>query len=108
MTHDLKEGDRIEITVRGKVSLARGVGWVHVTLDGCNAPSVFTSGELAQAQITKLEHELKVGRAMLKKSGSKGRVLAIHEHRAWFQYDSSGDYCTYSASDLHNIPEDGQ
>ena len=107
MIHDLKEGDHIEITVRGNVYLARGNGWVHVTLDGGNSPSVFSSDELAQAKITKLDPELKKGRAEIKSTGHRGHVIALDGDEAWFRFDY-GDRATFDTSDLRNIPEDGQ
>lgn len=107
MIHDLKEEDHIEITLKVKVTYVYQPGGVDVCTE---SGGVFTlcESDLDRSKITKIEPPLRLGRAMLRRSGSKGRVLAVHEHRAWFQYDSSGSQYICATSELCNIPEEDQ
>lgn len=101
---DLKEGDRIEITLKGKVVVA-GEHYIATTLDGGSGRTSFFSKELAQAKITLLEPKLKKGRAERICSGSKGHIVHIEGDTAWFRYDSGGrDFVHIKV--LRNIPED--
>jgi len=108
MTHNLKEGDLVEFTsLKGKVDRVYSDGSVLFRGDG-NASFHLNRATVDQARITKLKPPLKVGRAMLKRSGYKGRVIALHENRAWFRYDNNGRDFIYSTDDFLNIPEEDE
>lgn len=107
MSHDLKEGDLVEFTsLRGKVLKVHPSGSTDILFEGSTTtPITINAGVLSQAKITKLEPELKVGRAILKRAGIKGRVVHVEGDEAWFSYDDGGDVVV-KAKLLRNIPED--
>lgn len=96
----LKEGDRVKVEIEGVIT---NDGRLRTPNDTHMMP-----GLLAQAKITLLEPELKVGRAVTaaaSSSGYKGRVVHIEDGFAWFRYDSGGQGFV-PVKDLRNIPEE--
>lgn len=107
MTHDLKEGSYVEIVLMATVEHIHLYGADFRTLDG----SLFCLSKAAtdQAKITKLEPELKAGRAEIKASGQKGRVVHIEDFEAWFRFDDArSPAVVVPVRYIRNIPEDGQ
>jgi hypothetical protein len=103
---DLREGDRVRITLSGVV-VTTFSDQILITFDGSEGEDAgLTIDELAHADITRLDPPIKVG-DIVETSGDRCKVIALHEALAWVQY-KSGFCSTQPISDLTRISESSQ
>jgi hypothetical protein len=88
---NLREGDRIRLTVEGVFVRIHDNDDFAVTLDGSTWMTYFESSEIEAAEIEVLAKLISVADRVTSPDGSTGVVEAVVKDQAWVLWDETGD-----------------